>query len=421
MACLAQVRRKIATSCAVLVLSGPLLPLLSTLNAFSLDQALQRDPGRFPAVALELCKGDPGTDGLTSYKGQPKALEVKAQHNSESEYLARDGPSSNSSFYSSEGEGTDHEGDILDCSGSRPLLMDSEEEEETCKPCPGFLQPVPRHEASKEDPQPQARAGEPLFPAFQSHSGEVFNEPDVFATAPFRSSRKVPDEVDVFTKAPFICKGNAALRHPEEADVFLRAPFSKKRSVEEPTPHKEPFSAPVFLSQGGDGRAQPAFAGLDPAAHGSVASLRAAHPPAGFAQPGSVQPCPGRAVEAQEGSPAKAALPEQGDTLGSVASKPFRPQSLCKYSRHYSPEDGPGLEAQPIAAYKVVSQTNRQAIAGSVPLVPLSARTTELPGADPFASALPFQSSQAEALTLPLLVARFERMDVALRADRDTK
>ncbi|XP_057898326.1 uncharacterized protein FLJ45252-like [Melospiza georgiana] len=321
-------------------------------------------------------------------------LQVK-QHNSEPEFLARDGPSSNSSFYSSEGEGTDHEGDILDCSGSRPLLMDSEEEEETGKPCPGFLQPVPRHEASKEDAQPQARAGEPLFPAFQSHSGEVFNEPDVFATAPFRSSRKVPDEVDVFTKAPFICKGNAALRHPEEADVFLRAPFTKKKSMEELAAHKEPFSAPLFLSPGGDGRAQPVFPGLDPAAHGPVGLLRAPQAAAGFAQPGSVQPCPVRAGEAQEGSPAKAALPEQGDALGPVASKPFRPQSLSKYSRHYCPEDGPGLEAQPIAAYKVVSQTNRQAIAGSVPLVPLSARTTELPGTDPFASA-PFPSRAAK-------------------------
>ncbi|XP_059726669.1 AP2-associated protein kinase 1 isoform X8 [Haemorhous mexicanus] len=367
------------------------IPVLISKNS----QGLQRDPGRFPAVALELCKGDAGTDGLTLYKGQPEVLEVKVQHNSESEYLARDGPSSNSSFYSSEGEGTDHEGDILDCSGSRPLLMDSEEEEETCRLCPGFLQPVPRHEASKEDPQPQARAGEPLFPAFQSHRGEVFNEPDVFATAPFRSSRKVPDEVDVFTKAPFICKGTAAPRHPEEADVFLRAPFTKKRSVEELTSHKEPFSAPVFLSQGGDGRAQPMFPGLDPAAHGSVASVRAPHPSAGFAQPGNVHPCSVRAVEAQESSPAKAALPEQGDALGSVASKPFRPQSLSKYSRHYGPEDGLGLEAQPIAAYKVVSQTNRQAIAGSVPLAPLSARTTELPGADPFASA-PFPSKAAK-------------------------
>ncbi|XP_056364505.1 AP2-associated protein kinase 1 isoform X3 [Oenanthe melanoleuca] len=373
----------------LLTVPDPFIPL-----PLSDTPGLQRDPGQFPAGALELCKGDSGTDGLALYKGQPEMLEVKVQHNSESEYLARDGPSSNSSFYSSEGEGTDHEGDILDCSGSRPLLMDSEEEEETCKLCPGFLQP--------EDPQSQARAGETPFPAFQSHTGEVFNEPDVFATAPFRSSRKVPDEVDVFTKAPFICKGSAALRHAEEADVFLRAPFTKKKSVEELTCHKEPFTPPV-LSHGGDGRAQPVF--LESAAHGPAASARAPHAAAAFAQPGTVHPCSARAGEAPEGVPAKAALPEQGDAgergpgraLGSGPGQPqpFRPQSLAKYSRHYAPEDGPGLQAKPIAAYKVVSQSNRQAIAGSVSVLPLTSRTMELPAADPFASA-PFPLKAAK-------------------------
>ncbi|XP_074930577.1 AP2-associated protein kinase 1 isoform X4 [Phalacrocorax aristotelis] len=386
-------------------------------SSFTAGSGLQRDPAVFPVVALQLCKGPPGSDGLALYKGQSEMLEVKTQHNSESDYLTRDGPSSNSSFYSSEGEGTDHEGDILDCSGSRPLLMDSEEEEETCKLCAGFLQSAPRerHEASKEDPHSQSsqtRAGKTLFPAFQSHAGEVFNEPDVFATAPFRSSRKVPDEVDVFTRAPFISKGNVALRHPEEADVFLRAPFTKKKSTEELTSHstsKELFTPPVFLSQGGDvqQRANLMFPSLDSAMCGSTASARSPFPSAGFTQPSNLHPTSARAVEAQENTPSKGTLQEQGGVpsernqgghvlpqeavLGSVVNKPFRPQSLSKYSRHYSPEDGQGLEAKPIAAYKVVSQTNRQAIAGSVSVAPPSSRTTELPSGDPFASA-PFPS-----------------------------
>ncbi|XP_068277413.1 AP2-associated protein kinase 1 isoform X1 [Nyctibius grandis] len=390
------------------------IPVLISKNS----QGLQRDPALFPVGALELCKGPSGNDGLALYKGQSQILEVKTQHNSESDFLTRDGPSSNSSFYSSEGEGTDHEGDILDCSGSRPLLMDSEEEEETYKLYTGFLQSVPRErqEASKEDPHSQssqARAGETLFPAFQLHTGEVFNEPDVFATAPFRSSRKVPDEVDVFTKAPFISKGNVALRHPEEADVFLRAPFTKKKSMEELTAHsmsKEPFAPPVFLSQGGDvqHRANPMFPSVDPAMRGSTASARSLYPSAGFTQPSNLHPSSVRAVETQENIPSKGVLQEQGGgvpgernqgghavpqeaVLGSVVNKPFRPQSLSKYSRHYSPEDGQGLEVKPIAAYKVVSQTNRQAIAGSVSVAPLSSRTIELPGGDPFASA-PFPS-----------------------------
>ncbi|XP_040394205.1 AP2-associated protein kinase 1 isoform X10 [Cygnus olor] len=384
-------------------------------SSFTAGTGLQRDPALFPVVALDLCKGPSGGDGLALYRGQSEMLEVKTQHNSESDYLARDGPSSNSSFYSSEGEGTDHEGDILDCSGSRPLLMDSEEEEETCKLGPGFLQAGPRErrEASKDahSQSSQARAGEMPFPAFQSHSGEVFNEPDVFATAPFRSSRKVPDEVDVFTKAPFISKGNMAHRHPEEADVFLRAPFTKKKSMEELTSHsmpKEQFTPPVFISQAGDvqHRASPMFQSLDTAFRGSTASARPQYPSAGFTQPTNLPPSSVRAMEAQENIASKGVQPDhsgmpsernQGQVLpqeailGSMVNKPFRPQSLSKYSRHYSPEDGQGLEVKPIAAYKVVSQTNRQAIAGSVSVAPLSSRTTELPDGDPFASA-PFPS-----------------------------
>ncbi|KAM9516459.1 AP2-associated protein kinase 1 isoform 9-T9 [Guaruba guarouba] len=398
------------TSPPLLTVPDPFIPL-----PLSDTPGLQRDPALFPVVGLELCKGPSGSDGLALYKGQAEMREVKTQHNSESEYLARDGPSSNSSFYSSEGEGTDHEGDMLDCSGSRPLLMDSEEEEDTCKLYPGFLQSVPRerHEASKEEPHSQPRAEELLFPAFQSHTGEVFNEPDVFATAPFRSMRKVPDEVDVFTKAPFLSKGNMALRHPEEADVFLRAPFTKKKSVEELTSHstsKESFPPPILPNQGGDGqhRANPVIPSLDSAMCGSTTSARAQYPSAGFNQPGNLHPSSIRAPEPQEHITAKGCvLPEQGGTaadrspggaalpqeavLGSVATKPFRPQALSKYSRHYSPEDGQGLDVKPIAAYKVVSQTNRQAIAGSVSVGPLSSRTTELPGGDPFASA-PFPS-----------------------------
>lgn len=76
---------------------------------------------------------------------------------------------------------------------------------------------------------------------------------------------------------------------------------------------------------------------------------------------------------------------------GPVAGKAFRPQSLSKYSRHYGPEDEPSAEAQPMAAYKMVSQSNKQSIAGSVSITALSSRTMELPAADPFSLA-PFPS-----------------------------
>ncbi|XP_050795818.1 AP2-associated protein kinase 1 isoform X10 [Gopherus flavomarginatus] len=380
-------------------------------SSFTAASGLQREQVVYSVLTTEHSKLPAATDGLPLYKGQPEVLEVKTQHNSESDYFARDEPSSNSSFHSSEGEGTDHEVDILDCSGSRPLLMDSEEEEESSK-----LQSTlkERFVASKENskPQPSQRGmGKALFTAFQQHSEEISHEPDVFATAPFRSSRIVHDELDIFTKAPFISKNNVPVRQPEEADVFLSAPFTKKKSLEELTSHyisKEPHSPASFLGQTGDVQHvdNSKFQNLDTGTCGLSVSSRAQYSMVGFIQSANLPSHSIRPVETQEGISPKAtfkdlggipndknqghALPQEA-VLGSMVSKPFRPQSLSKYSRHYSPEDGQGLEVQPIAAYKVVSQTNKQAIAGSVSIASLSSRTKELPSVDPFASA-PFPS-----------------------------
>ncbi|XP_067401924.1 AP2-associated protein kinase 1 isoform X5 [Emydura macquarii macquarii] len=383
------------------------IPVLISKNS----QGLQRELAVYPVVTVEHRKPPAASDGLPLYKGQPEMLEVKTQHNSESDYLARDGPSSNSSFHSSEGEGTDHEVDILDCSGSRPLLMDSEEEEESNKLQSTLV-------TSKEDsnPQPsQSVMGKALFTAFQQHSGEIFNEPDVFATAPFRSSRIVHDDLDIFTKAPFISKSNLPVRQPDEADVFLSAPFTKKKSLEELTSHsvaKDPHTPASFLGQTGDVQHvdNPKFQNLDTGTCGLSVSSRAQYSRVGFIQPVNLPSHSIRPMETQQGIPPKGTFKEHGGIpndknqghalpqealLGSMVSKPFRPQSLSKYSRHYSPEDGQGLEVQPIAAYKVVSQTNKQAIAGSVSIASLSSRTTELPSIDPFASA-PFPSKSGQ-------------------------
>ncbi|KAH1178605.1 hypothetical protein KIL84_012307 [Mauremys mutica] len=399
------------TSPPLLAVPDPFIPL-----PLSDTPGLQREQVVYSVLTTEHSKLPAATDELPLYKGQPEMLEVNTQHNSESDYFARDGPSSNSSFHSSEGEGTDHEVDILDCSGSRPLLMDSEEEEESSK-LQSTLQE--RFVASKEDskPQPSQRGmGKALFTAFQQHSGEIFNEPDVFATAPFRSSRIVHDELDIFTKAPFISKNNVPVRQPEEADVFLSAPFTKKKSLEELTSHnnisKEPHSPASFLGQTGDVQHvdNSKFQNLDTGTCGLSVSSRAQYSVVGFIQSANLPSHSIRPVETQEGISPKATFKDLGGipndknqghalsqeaVLGSMVSKPFRPQSLSKYSRHYSPEDGQGLEVQPIAAYKVVSQTNKQAIAGSVSIASLSSRTKELPSVDPFASA-PFPSKSGK-------------------------
>ncbi|XP_059799114.1 AP2-associated protein kinase 1 isoform X3 [Balaenoptera ricei] len=383
------------------------IPVLITKN----PQGIQREPNRYPVITVEHFKESTGFKGLPLYPDPSRVPGMKTQNSLDYDYLARDGPSSNSSFHSSEEEGTDLEGDMLDCSGSRPLLLESSEEDESCKPPQGKLggaTPFTQPEVSPEQAKAAQGGRKNQFGALTQPTADGLGEPDVFATAPFRSSRVPADDVDIFTKAPFVCKGSVAPSQPEEADVFLRAPFTKKKSVEELTVAQsaspESPAQPDLLRQTND---IPLLPGLDRAAHPSV---RAQYSMAGFAQPSnhpshsvqaadhldSVSPR-GTSLEsgAHPNDRNKGPQPQKESVSGPVAGKPFRPQSLSKYSRHYSPEDEPSPEAQPIAAYKIVSQTNKQSIAGSVSITSLSSRTTELPAADPFALA-PFPSKSGK-------------------------
>ncbi|XP_040849215.1 AP2-associated protein kinase 1 isoform X2 [Ochotona curzoniae] len=371
-----------------------------------LGEGLQRESNPCPVITVEHFKESSGVKGLPLYPDPSRMPGPKTQNNLESDFLARDGPSSNSSFHSSEEEGTDLEGDMLDCSGSRPLLLESEEEDESCRPPQGKLGEAVSFSAPEVPTEPAQVQGERKnqFQALPQPASDGLGEPDVFATAPFRSSRVPPEDMDIFSKAPFVSKGSVAACQSEEADVFLRAPFTKKKSMEEltvvPSNSQELPTQPSLLGQAGDA---PVLSGLDRAGYSSV---RAQYPMAGFV-PGA--PLPSHPVQAADqldsiiprvpslesgghpGDRSKGLQPQIEAATGPVAGKPFRPQSLSKYSRHYSPEDEPNPEAQPIAACKVVSQTNKQTIAGSVSIPSLSSRTTELPAADPFALA-PFPS-----------------------------
>uniref|UniRef100_A0A4X1W9H8 BMP-2-inducible protein kinase C-terminal domain-containing protein n=1 Tax=Sus scrofa TaxID=9823 RepID=A0A4X1W9H8_PIG len=398
------------------LLSNPTTDLLEEFAPIAISapahKGLQREPNPCPVITIEHFKETAGVKGLPLYPDPSRGPGPKTQNSLESDYLARDGPSSNSSFHSSEEEGTDLEGDMLDCSGSRPLLMESEEEDESCKPLQGKLGgavPFAQPEGSTEPAKAAQGGRKNQFRALTQPTADGLGEPDVFATAPFRSSRVPTDDTDIFAKAPFVSKGSVALSQPEEADVFLRAPFTKKKSLEElagaqiATSQESPAQAGLL----GPTDDVPLLPGLDRAVYPSV---RAQYSVAGFAQQSNL---PSHSVQAADRldsiSPRGPALesgahpndrnkgpqPQKEVVSGPVAGKPFRPQSLSKYSRHYSPEDEPTPEAQPIAAYKIVSQTNKQSIAGSVSITSLSSRTTELPAADPFALA-PFPSKSGK-------------------------
>ncbi|XP_058407024.1 AP2-associated protein kinase 1 isoform X8 [Diceros bicornis minor] len=379
--------------------------------SFPAGIGLQREPNPCPVITVEHFKASTGVKGLPLYPDPSRAPGTKTQNSLESDCLARDGPSSNSSFHSSEEEGTDLEGDMLDCSGSRPLLMESEDEDESCKPPQeklGGAIPFAQPEISTEKAKVVQGGRKNQFQTVTQPTADGLGEPDVFATAPFRSSRVPTDDMDIFSKAPFVSKGSVAPPQPEEADVFLRAPFTKKKSMEEltvaqSTSQELPAQASL-LSQTDD---VPLLSGLDRAVY---ASVRAQYSVTGFVQQSNL---PSHSVQAADHldstSPRGSSLesgghpndrnkglqPQKEPVTGPVAGKPFRPQSLSKYSRHYSPEDEPNPEAQPIAAYKIVSQTNKQSIAGSVSITSLSSRTMELPAADPFALA-PFPSKSGK-------------------------
>ncbi|XP_019826000.2 AP2-associated protein kinase 1 isoform X7 [Bos indicus] len=367
---------------------------------------LQREPISSPVITVEHFKESTGVKGLPLYPDPSRVPGTKTQNSLESDYLARDGPSSNSSFHSSEEEGTDLEGDMLDCSGSRPLLLESEEEDESCKPPQGKLggaTPFTQPEVTPAQAKASQGGRKNQFGALIQPIADGLGEPDVFATAPFRSSRIPAD--DIFAKAPFVSKGNVAPSQPEETDVFLRAPFTKKKGMEESTVAQSPAQEQSgLLSQTDD---IPLLPGLDRAVYPSA---RAQYSMAGFAQPSNLPSHPVQAADhldsissrgsslesgAHPNDRNKGPQPQKEAVSGPVAGKPFRPQSLSKYSRHYSPEDEPNPEAQPIAAYKIVSQTNKQSIAGSVSITSLASRTTELPAADPFALA-PFPSKSGK-------------------------
>lgn len=109
-----------------------------------------------------------------------------------------------------EGHSTAH-----DCSGSRPLLMDSEDEEEqglqetlnsATQPSPAFQQPVPS--------------------TFTQHPHKADVTTDIFSKVPFNIGQE--DSCDVFASAPF---PRAPLPAQQQFDVFSQAPFGKKKQV----------------------------------------------------------------------------------------------------------------------------------------------------------------------------------------------
>ncbi|KAM8974605.1 AP2-associated protein kinase 1 isoform 2-T2 [Pelodytes ibericus] len=340
---------------------------------------LQQDSKAFP----------PGSDNKTG-PSAGYAISVDSTHIVElNTDIPSTGPPSCSSVHSSEGEGTDHEPDLLDCSGSRPLLLESDDED-----------------GSKKDRDVFSNHPQEIIPTQRSHvhvipkevvqlsSEDCTPDLDVFVTAPFRGSKSTLDDSDIFTNAPFVAKASSALGQSEEPDVFLRAPFSRKISVEEATPNVLPQGNPSFLALDVASVGNPTFRKVDLAV--GAPSMKTSY------TTGNLYAHSSKTTDSTESSlfPNSSKYPQntenhripgpeaaQETVFDTVVTKPFRPQSLSKYSRHYSPQDGQNVDGQPIAAYKVVSHAAKVSVAGSVPISPVTYRTSENFNSDPFDSA----------------------------------
>ncbi|XP_038141635.1 AP2-associated protein kinase 1-like isoform X3 [Cyprinodon tularosa] len=172
-----------------------------------------------------------------------------------------------------EEEGTAGEGHVAaqDCSGSRPLLMDSDDEEEHGP----LVAPYSALPPNTTPVQPPATFPQSTSSTFAHNNSWDVPEsgvtPDVFSKAPFPTSQE--DSADVFANAPF---PRAPLVAPQQLDVFSQAPFGKRKEFSA-TPPKTSYP----------------------------------------------QPAGGQALTSDQG------------VLGQVAQQPFRPQALTKYSRHF--------------------------------------------------------------------------------------
>lgn len=178
----------------------------------------------------------------------------------------------------------------LDCSGSRPLLQDSDDDDDQSPASSRNLQMSSQSDGPVENQSSLVSQNHsPQLVSQAQHAGTDASV-DVFSKAPFQIGQDGDGDGDVFANAPF----PRLPAQPQQPDIFLQAPFGRKKEA----------SGKVYTN---------------PAA-----------------QPRFLHPHPGSSLDQS--------------ILGQVTPLPFRPQALSKYSRHYEgpvntdPEHSPSGE-----------------------------------------------------------------------------
>ncbi|XP_026042829.1 AP2-associated protein kinase 1 isoform X6 [Astatotilapia calliptera] len=280
----------------------------------------------------------PSLNAFPDLQGESNGYSV-LEEGQETEAVGADSPQNEGCVHSSDedeekeahkdeqedGEGIESHIAPHDCSGSRPLLQDSEDEEDqgpqlALHPSLHSSTAAAQSATTFDQPAPNTFA-QNHFQHVHEAAKEMEGAADIFSKAPFLIAQE--DTSDVFANAPFP-RGPLAAQQQQQLDVFSQAPFGKR---------KEPKGA----------------------------------------QPKTSYP---------HAAGAHAVTSDQG-VLEQVAQQPFRPQALAKYSRHF---EGP-VPQQPAAAHRAASNASKQAAVASVPAGPLHSWTSDVSAVDPFVSA----------------------------------
>ncbi|XP_016329175.1 AP2-associated protein kinase 1-like isoform X1 [Sinocyclocheilus anshuiensis] len=143
----------------------------------------------------------------------------------------------------------------LDCSGSRPLLQDSDDDDDQSPASSRNLQMSSQSEEPVENQSSLvSQSHSPQLVSQAQHSG-ADPSVDVFSKAPFQIGEDVDGDGDVFANAPF----PRLPAQPRQPDIFLQAPFGMKKEA----------SGKVYSNPA----AQPRFSSLDQSILGQVTPL----------------------------------------------------------------------------------------------------------------------------------------------------
>ncbi|XP_060787289.1 AP2-associated protein kinase 1-like isoform X4 [Neoarius graeffei] len=193
------------------VAMDPLIPGLESLHTDAALPAPDQNPdSQFDPIPVLISKA-PSQEVKEKANGYGALLE-----GDEAENPAEDWMHSSDDEDDRTGDARPSEASSLDCSGSRPLLQDFDDDEEQELEASGNLQTPSNLEPSDVPQSSQNDSVQPSGP-----------DADVFSKAPFRVAQEADSNVDVFANAPF----PRPLASSQQPDIFLQAPFGKKKET----------------------------------------------------------------------------------------------------------------------------------------------------------------------------------------------